>query len=142
MLEAEASRIEIELESLQNRYGSKTSLGVFYQIWNEPLQTVNGEHLISEIITLCGGHNVFGDANSLAPRISIESVLLRDPDAIVASGMGEARPEWLDQWRGYPSLSAVAGNALFFVNPDHVQRPTGRIVLGARRLCQQLDQLR
>jgi iron complex transport system substrate-binding protein len=140
--EAEASRIETELESLHSHYGGKTSLGVFYQIWNEPLQTVNGEHLISEIIALCGGNNVFGDAGSLAPRISIESVLLRDPDAIVASGMGEARPEWLDQWRLYPSLAAVAGNALFFINPDHVQRPTARMLLGARMLCQQLDQIR
>lgn len=140
--EAEAIRIETELELLRSRYGGGRSLGVFYQIWNDPLQTVNGEHLISEVISLCGGYNVFGDASSLAPRISIESVLLRDPDAIVASGMGEARPEWLDQWRAYPSLAAVAGDALFFINPDHVQRPTARILVGARSLCQQLDQIR
>ena len=140
--EAEASRIETELNALHRRYGEKRSLSVLYQIWNDPLQTVNGEHLISEIISLCGGHNVFGDASSLAPRVSIESVLLRDPDAIVASGMGEARPEWLDQWRAYPSLTAVADEALFFVNPDHLQRPSARIVLGARSLCQQLDQIR
>ena len=140
--EAEASRIETELNALHRRYGEKRSLSVLYQIWNDPLQTVNGEHLISEIIALCGGHNVFGDASSLAPRVSLESVLLRDPDAIVASGMGEARPEWLDQWRAYPSLTAVADEALFFVNPDHLQRPSARIVLGARSLCQQLDQIR
>jgi iron complex transport system substrate-binding protein len=140
--EVEARRIESELESLRNRYGGRRSLGVFYQIWNDPLQTVNGEHLISEVIALCGGRNVFGDASALAPRISVESVLLRNPDAIVASGMGEARPEWLDQWRAYPSLKAVAGDALFFINPDHLQRPTARILLGAQRLCQQLDQMR
>jgi iron complex transport system substrate-binding protein len=140
--EAEASRIETELNALHHRYGDKRSLSVLYQIWNDPLQTVNGEHLISEIIALCGGHNVFGDARSLAPKISIESVLLRDPDAIVASGMGEARPEWLEQWRAYPSLTAVADESLFFVNPDHLQRPSARIVLGARSLCQQLDQIR
>ncbi|MDE0952192.1 MAG: cobalamin-binding protein [Halioglobus sp.] len=140
--EVEASRIEKELESLQARYGEKPSLAVLYQIWNDPLQTVNGDHLISEIISLCGGYNVFGDASTLAPRVSLESVLLRDPDAIVASGMGEARPEWLDQWRAYGSLKAVKGDALFFINPDHVQRPTARILLGAQRLCQLLDQIR
>jgi iron complex transport system substrate-binding protein len=140
--EVEASRIEQEFESLRVRYGEQRSLAVFYQIWNDPLQTVNGDHLISEIISLCGGYNVFGDASTLAPRISLESVLLRNPDAIVASGMGEARPEWLDQWRSYPSLKAVAADALFFINPDHVQRPTARILLGAQRLCEQLDQTR
>ena len=140
--EREALRIEEELNTLQSRYIGRKRLGVFYQIWNEPLQTVNGEHLISEVITLCGGRNIFSDASSLAPRISLESVLLRDPDAIVASGMGEARPEWLDQWRSYPSLSAVRSGALFFINPDHVQRPTARVLLGAGRLCEQLDSLR
>lgn len=140
--EAEARRIENEIASLRNRYSNRASLGVFYQIWNDPLQTVNGEHLISEVFALCGGRNVFGDASALAPRISVESVLLRNPDAIVASGMGEARPEWLDQWRAYPSLKAVAGEALFFVNPNHLQRPTARILLGAQRLCEQLDQIR
>lgn len=140
--ETEAQRIEGELLRLQRLYRGKRELGVFYQIWNEPLQTVNNEHLISEIIALCGGRNVFGDAPALAPRINVESVLQRNPEAIVASGMGEARPEWLDQWRRYPSLQAVSGDALFFINPDHVQRPTARVLLGAERLCHQLEQIR
>ena len=140
--EAEADRIASEMVTLRQRYAGKRSLAVFYQIWNDPLQTVNGEHFISEIIALCGGRNVFAEARSLAPRISVESVLLRDPDVIVASGMGEARPEWLDEWRRYPALTAVANDALLFVNPDHVQRPTARVVLGARHLCRQLDRLR
>ena len=57
-------------------------------------------------------------------------------------GMDEARPEWLDQWLAYPSLSAVQNKALFFVHPDHVQRPTARLVLGATTICRQLDTLR
>lgn len=138
----EADRITEALESLRQRYSERHSISVFYQIWNDPLQTVNGEHLISEVIALCGGQNVFADARSLAPRISIESVLSRNPDAIVASGMAEARPEWLDEWRDYPVLRAVRTNALLFINPDHVQRPTARVILGARRLCEQLEQLR
>ena len=140
--EREARRIEAELQRLVRIYAGKNDLTVFYQIWNEPLQTVNSEHLISEIIALCGGRNVFGDAPALAPRINVEAVLQRDPDAIIASGMGEARPEWLDQWRRYPSLKAVRDEALFFINPDHVQRPTARVLLGAERLCQQMATIR
>ncbi|MEZ5572681.1 MAG: cobalamin-binding protein [Halioglobus sp.] len=140
--EPEASRIETALNTLRNEYSNRKQLGVFYQIWNEPLQTINGDHLISEVIALCGGHNVFGDARSLAPRISVESVLLRNPDAIVASGMDEARPEWLDQWRTYPALAAVESDALFFIHPDQIQRPTARILLGAHQLCEQLDGIR
>lgn len=137
--DAEAQRIEQTLDSLRQRYRRDDAVSVFYQIWNEPLQTVNGEHLISQILSLCGGYNVFADAPTLAPKINIESVLARDPDAIVASGMDTARPEWLDEWRKYPSLTAVSTESLFFVPPDHVQRPTSRIILGAKSLCTQLE---
>jgi iron complex transport system substrate-binding protein len=136
--EQEATRIEGILEGLGQRYRRSRPVSVFYQIWNEPLQTVNGEHLISQLIALCGGYNVFGDAPSLAPKISVEAVLSRDPDAIVASGMDGARPEWLDDWRRYKSMKAVASNALLFVPPDFVQRPTARILLGAEALCERL----
>ena len=140
--EREAARLEREFTALRQRYGARRQMSVFYQIWNEPLQTINGEHLISSVIGLCGGHNAFADASSLAPRVSLESVLVRDPEVILASGMGEARPDWLDDWRAYPGLRAVRSNALFFIHPDLIQRPTARILLGARALCEQLDAAR
>jgi len=138
----EAARLERELQELQHTYGGGLPLKVFYQIWHEPLQTVNGEHLISQVLQLCGGRNLFAEARSLAPRISVESVLVGNPDAIVSGGMGEAKPDWLDDWRRYPSLSAVSSDALLYVNPDLIQRPTARILTGARRLCRQLRALR
>ncbi|MEH6568651.1 MAG: cobalamin-binding protein [Halioglobus sp.] len=140
--EPEAERIEQALDLLEKQYSNRRPLSVFYQIWDEPLQTLNGEHLISHVMELCGGYNVFADAVSLAPKINLESVLHRNPNAIVASGMDEARPEWLDRWKQYPSLSAVQNDGLFFIHPDHIQRPTSRILLGAKRLCEQLDLLR
>ncbi|MFB3078285.1 MAG: cobalamin-binding protein, partial [Lysobacterales bacterium] len=140
--EKEAARIEQVISELQHRYSDSEPLSVLYQVWHEPLQTLNGKHLISAVIRLCGGHNVFADALSLAPKISIESVLQRDPDVIVASGMDIARPEWLDLWLDYPSLTAVQNQALFFIHPDHIQRPTARVLLGAQELCRQLDSVR
>jgi iron complex transport system substrate-binding protein len=140
--EMEARRIEQSITALGRDYRDRKTITALYQVWNDPLQTVNGDHLISRVLELCGARNAFADAVSLAPKISIESVLHRDPDAIVASGMGEARPEWLDEWLVYPSLSAVRNKGLFFVDPNHLQRPTARIVLGATNLCRQLDTLR
>jgi iron complex transport system substrate-binding protein len=140
--EPEAARIESEFAALEQRYSGRDELSVLYEIWNEPLQTLNGDHLISQLIKLCGGRNIFADAKTLAPRINLESVLERNPDVIVASGMSRARPEWLDEWKVYPSLAAVKNDALFFVEPDHLQRPTARILNGARNLCEQLDSVR
>ena len=117
-------------------------LTVLYEIWNEPLQTINGEHLISQVIELCGGRNIFAGVTTLAPRVNIESVLALAPQVIIASGLSDTRPEWLDQWRRYPALPAVRNDGLFFIDPDLLERPTARILLGARSLCEQLDTLR
>lgn len=128
--------------ALQKKYESAQSISVFYQVWNEPLQTLNDEHLVSDVIRLCGGHNIYADAAVLAPKINIESVLHRNPDAIVASGMAEERPEWLDEWRRWPKLNAVAKDNLFFVPPDIIQRHTARIMDGAALFCEHLHTAR
>jgi iron complex transport system substrate-binding protein len=115
---------------------------VFYQIWDKPLMTINNEHLITRVMELCGGRNVFGDLPTLTPHLDVEGVLVANPQAIVASGMGEARPDWLDHWRRWPDLTAVKNGHLFFVPPDFLQRPTPRILDGAQQLCEALEQVR
>ena len=139
--EVQARQLEQGLASLRSRYWRDDPVSVFYQVWHRPLQTVNGEHMISDVIRLCGGENIFALEPDIAPRVSIEAVLYRDPEVIVASGMDQARPEWLDDWSDYPHLTAVRNNALLFVDPDHLQRPTMRILQGAESLCRQLAHL-
>jgi iron complex transport system substrate-binding protein len=140
--ESSAGAFDAAMTALADAYSQRRPLSVFYQIWNSPLQTINGEHLISTIMHTCGGRNVFGDTRQLAPQVSLESVLERDPDVIVASGMGESRPEWLDSWRRYPQLSAVRHGALVHIHPDLIQRPTVRIARGAALLCERLEAIR
>lgn len=140
--EKNARKLEREVSELQARYSRKATLRVFYQIWNRPLQTINGEHMISHVIALCGGRNIFAEEPQLAPLIGLETVLQADPDAIVASGMDESRPEWLDNWLQYRSLRAVNTGALLHIHPDIIQRPTARIASGAAELCRKLDTVR
>ncbi|MFT4672462.1 MAG: ABC-type Fe3+-hydroxamate transport system substrate-binding protein [Pseudohongiellaceae bacterium] len=74
---------------------------MFYQVWNDPLATLNADHLISDIIVLYGGHNILIDVIPLAPIVNAESVLTVEPQIIVVSGMGNDRPEWLDVWKAW-----------------------------------------
>ena len=115
---------------------------MFYQIWHQPLQTVGGDHLISQLITLCGGRNLFEESSSLAPRVSLEAVLSRNPDLIIGSGMDGRRPPWLDDWQRFPSLNAVRNGQLYYIHPDTIQRPTLRILTGAAALCSIMDSAR
>lgn len=127
-----------ELARLRDTYSDEAPVRVFYQVWHEPLLTLNGEHLVSDVIRLCGGANAFGESPALVSRINVESVLGADPDVIVASGMDKARPEWLDDWRRWNSIRAVAHDQLYFVPPDLLQRHTPRIMEGADQLCRHL----
>ena len=127
---------------LAARYRDRPPVRTFYQVWNEPMVTINDEHLIADVIRLCGGRNVFGELDTLAPTVGVEAVLAANPEAIVASGMGIARPEWLDKWKRWPDLKANAGGNLFFIPPDILQRHTPRILDGATQLCEQLEMVR
>lgn len=129
-------------QSLKRRYSNKQKIKVFYQIWNKPIMTISGSHLISEIIELCGGENVFANIKILTPRISLESVLASKAEAIVSGGMGKVRPEWLDEWKAWPELPAVKKKQLYFIDPALMQRVGPRILLGADRLCELLDRAR
>lgn len=140
--EAAARAFDARREGLARRYARRPPVRTFYQIWDRPLMTVNGQHLISDALRLCGGDNVFADLPHLAPTLSVEGVLAANPEAVVASGMGEARPDWLDAWRHWPGLTATARGNLFFVPPDLIQRHTPRILDGAEQLCRQLDEAR
>jgi len=140
--EREAARIDNALAELRERYSGGETIPVMYEIWNQPLQTINGEHLISQVIELCGGHNIFAELASLAPKVNIEAVLARATRASVARGRQDTRPGWLDEWRRYPDLPAVRGGGLFFVDPDLLERPTARVLQGAHALCSQLESLR
>jgi iron complex transport system substrate-binding protein len=137
-----ARQLNARLTSLRERYGSRPVVRTFYQIWKQPLSTVGGKQIISSVIRLCGGENVFDDLEAIAPVVSVEAVLAADPEAIVASGMDEARPEWLDDWTHWPTLTAVARGNLFFVPPELIQRHTPRLLDGAEQLCRHLETAR
>ncbi len=140
--EGAATAFRARHAALAARYSAQPAVRTFYQIWDRPLMTINDAHLIADVIRLCGGSNVFGTLSQLAPTIGVEAVLAANPEAIVASGMGEARPEWLDQWKRWPQLEATQRDNLFFIPPQLIQRHTPRILDGAEQLCAQLEQAR
>jgi iron complex transport system substrate-binding protein len=138
----EAARFRQRLHALQTRYATAAPVRVFFQVWDRPLMTSGGNELTHDLITLCGGVNVFGDLNALAPKVNLEAVLLRDPEVIIASGIDETRPPWLDAWQQWPSISAVRNARVGFIDPDLTQRHSPRVLDGAALMCEQIDSAR
>jgi len=127
---------------LAQRHSGRMPVRVFYQVWDRPIVTVNGAHLISRVIDLCGGSNVFASLPLLAPKIGREAVLVADPEVIIASGDSDARPPWLDAWRSFSQMRAVRDGQLYAMPPELLQRHTPRVLDGAERLCAILDAVR
>jgi len=140
--DAASAAFRRKLEKLRNQYRAVREVSVFYQVWHQPLMTINGEHIISQVIELCGGRNVFASLPTLAPKISLEAVLRKDPEVVVAGNSALNHSDWKDDWRRWPVLQAVKNNHLFYVNPDIIQRHTPRILQGAAVLCQQIETVR
>ena len=115
---------------LEQRYAGKPKLRVFYQVWDRPLLTVNGDHVISKVIRLCGGENVFAALPLIAPEVDVEAVLRADPEVMLTSAAGAVRPHWLPK-----SYFAV-------VPADLLQRHTPRLLEGAEQVCRALDAAR
>lgn len=137
-----AAKFRERLAKLRAQYANKPKVRTFYQIWKQPLMTVGGPQIISDAIRLCSGENVFGHLSQMAPTVSLEAVIAADPEAIIATGMGDARPEWLNDWNKWSRMTAVQRDNLFHINPDIMQRHTPRILDGTEKLCQALETVR
>ena len=137
----EAGNFRRRLEALSRRYDSRQTLDFFYQVDARPLFTINGEHLISKSLSLCGGRNIFHDQPGLAFNVAHESVIVADPEALIAPFLdNEADP--LAAWHEWPGMQAVRQDALFLLPADKISRATPRLLDALELACSLLDELR
>lgn len=141
MAESVAASFVADIEQLRASYADAEPIRVFYQIDSRPLYTANGNHYVSELIELCGGVNVFGDIGELAPLVSEEAVLVRDPEVMLAGRIVEDESP-LSAWRRWPTLSANILDNYFYIPADLLARPTPRLVQAGQKICEALHQAR
>ena len=109
---------------------------MFLEIWHAPLLTVNGAHLISHALRVCGGHNVFAAAKMLTPLVSREQILDARPEAIVTGGFGS---DALQAWKGLESVPAVRNRRIYAIAPDRLHAQGPHVIEGVRALCERLE---
>lgn len=137
-----ARDFRMQVDALRKTYEKRKSVSVFYQVWDQPLMTVNGDHYISDVIQLCGGHNIFADLHSLVAAVEIESVIGRSPEAIVLASSTNRRQQWREQWSRWKIIPAVKNKRIFSISPDLLSRPGPRVLQGAGLLCRDLQTVR
>ena len=137
---AAAAKFSAALEALRVQYEYAETVDVFFQVATRPLYTVNGEHFISKIIELCGGRNVFDDIEGFAPAVSVEAVVERDPEVLLAgTNLGD---DAFSAWGRWPNLAANRYGNQFLVPDETIGRPSPRLAMAAQSVCLALDQAR
>ena len=137
-----AAAMRTRQAALAAKYRGAAPLRVFYEIWNEPLYTIGGRHLITEAIATCGGVNVFAALLLPAPSVTIEAVVAAAPEVIVGGDDAGHRPAWLADWLRWPVIPAVRDGNLFVADGNLLHRPGPRFLEGVAVLCADFDQAR
>jgi iron complex transport system substrate-binding protein len=111
---------------------------VLYVLSSHPLITVGPNSYIHQMIELAGGINVAAGTSGAYPRLSMETVLEKDPEILVFPvGSTESVPEHEQQtWKRWTGLSAVQRHRLHVVSSDALNRPGPRVVDGLEQLAQ------
>lgn len=140
--QASALAFNTQLEKLREQNKSKIPVKFFYQLWSEPLRAVAAGSWINELLTGCGGVNIFDDRTLDYPQVSIETVLLQKPEIIIIPSQHGSKIEAGDKWASWPEIPAVKNQQIHFINGDILHRFSGRILLGMQAVCDVMDQAR
>jgi iron complex transport system substrate-binding protein len=139
---AAATSLRNRLTQLAVRYNHVSPVKVFFEIWSPPIMTVNGSHLIDAVLRVCGAQNVFAALSALTPTVTRESVVAANPGVIIASGLGNDKPAYLDEWLAWPGVPAVQHGLVAWVPADLIARPGPRIFDGAEQTCEIINRAR
>lgn len=136
-----AARLRDRLAALQEQNADKTSLDYFYQISPHPLYTINGQHIISRSLAICGAYNVFSELPALAPSVSREAVIMADPQVMIAPEI-PGEPPALQDWQDWPRLKAVQNGAMLYLPVDEISQATPRLLDSVELACKYFDDVR
>ncbi len=145
-----AESLRDSIAALRRGHAKDAVVRVFYQVWSNPLMTINRRQIVNEVIELCGGRNVFAGLAPLVPQVATESVLAADPEAILTADehgssallRRDVHAPAFAVWRRYPALAATKGRWFYTLNGDAISRQGPRIAAGAAAVCEALDEVR
>ena len=136
----QAAALRAELQALRLRYATGGRVRFFYQVWPEPLYSLNAGHLLSQAFALCGADNIVPDGPVASPLINPEYVLATDPDVIVFPVA--SAPAARAFWSRFPALRAVRLQHWLAVDDRRLTRPGPDMLSAMEPVCAQLGRWR
>lgn len=135
-------RLNNQLELLQKTYATRSKHRIFYQVWNKPLITINGNQFISQGLELCGFENVFAPLKAISAEVSLEHIIKLNPQTLLLGGKKAQQMTWQKEWFLRGGFDAIEHQQVYFSDADRLQRPTARMLNYLPQLCEMLDKSR
>ena len=133
-----ARALEARLAALEHSYGAPAGgqrPTALLQVWNRPIYTVGGQHLMSDALELCGARNVFADLPEPGPVIDTEAIIARNPDIILAAAPPGEGAAWVADWQRFPSLAAVRNHRVVAFENQALSRLGPSVLDATEELC-------
>ncbi|WP_272690118.1 vitamin B12 ABC transporter substrate-binding protein BtuF [Providencia sp. PROV152] len=123
-----------QLHQLQQRYAQQAQpkKSVFIQLGTQPLFSTGNNTIQNDIVSRCGGDNIFKNSAVPWPQVSREQVLARKPEVIVMSGDPTQENAVQQFWQTQLPIPIIR------LNEDWFHRAGPRALFAAQSLCEQL----
>ncbi|MDF2153333.1 vitamin B12 ABC transporter substrate-binding protein BtuF [Vibrio sp. CAU 1672] len=135
-----ADKFRAQLKALQSKYRTQDKVRYFYQLSDDPIITVAGGNWPSEVFSFCGGENIFARASAPYPQVSIEQVVIRQPEVLFTSPHATQEDNLWSNW--HHELPAVKKGQVWSLNADWINRPTPRTINALTEVCEHFDSVR
>ena len=139
---AAAGAFSQQLLQLSARYQKQSTVRTFYQVWGKPIFTLNDKNIVSDVIRVCGGKNIFGHLSAAAPTLSTEAVIQENPELILSGDSENQGVSGIEQWKTFGTMLAVKNRNLVAIDGDQLNRAGPRIIDGAKAVCEAMDNAR
>jgi iron complex transport system substrate-binding protein len=140
--DARSASLAQELETVAAKYRASRSVSVLYQIWDRPIYTIGGKHVINDALQVCGARNIFADLETAAPAVTREAAIVRDPDLILISAPPEPAKEWQAEWHKLPGVRAVREQRILTYLDERMDRMGPSVIDATRSLCELIERAR
>ncbi len=124
------------VKAVEEKVKDQPRAKVFVQIAREPLFTVGKDSFITEIVAQAGGESATKNVPTPYPKLSKETALALNPDAIILS----ESPDNTEPNDVFANSGAVKNKRIFRINAAWLARPGPRVVDALEQMARDLHQ--
>ncbi|XOV79048.1 MAG: helical backbone metal receptor [Aestuariibacter sp.] len=136
-----AERYLQRLRRIQSQYQQATRINGFYEIWPNPLTTINDQAWPARHLDTCGINNIFSDSRTDYPQINLEQVLQQSVDIIIQPTSAKS-PTAGFEWQKWLKILSIQQQQIIQPDADLLYRMTSRGLDALENMCDEADKIR